>query len=153
MTDCQCQGRGVSCVFLGPGALPRERHLLSPPLSPSRPTQLTRRLTCVGCWVFSSEEVEGEAAGSRHPLGKPGSVPCRGGPESPSGAHGAGILHFSPGAVSQAFFPALSCSLSVCLTHCCGAQALGAQASVTAACRLSCGSVAPQHVGSSLTRD
>lgn len=116
MTDCQCQGRGVSCVFLGPGALPRERHLLSPPLSPSRPTQLTRRLTCVGCWVFSSEEVEGEAAGSRHPLGKPGSVPCRGGPESPSGAHGAGILHFSPGAVSQAFFPALSCSLSVCLS-------------------------------------
>lgn len=102
-------------MFLGPGALPRERHLLSPPLSPSHPTQLTRRLTCVGCRVFSSEEVEGEAAGSRHPLGKPGAVPCRGGPESPSGAHGTGILHFSPGAVSQAFFPALSCSPSVCL--------------------------------------
>lgn len=102
-------------MLLGPGALPRERHLASPQLSPSHPTQLTRRLACVGCRVLSSKEVEGEAAGSWHSLGKPVAVPSGGGPESPSGAHGAGILHFSPGAVSQAFFPALSCSPSVCL--------------------------------------
>lgn len=63
------------------------------------------------CWML----VEGEVAGSRHPLGKLGGAPCGRGPESPSGARGAGMFHFSPGAVSQAFFPALSFSPSVCL--------------------------------------
>lgn len=98
----------------GLGLFP-ERHLASPPhchhhtpreSSPDGWPVLDARCSAVKRWR--------EAAGSWHPLGKPVAVPCGGGPESPSGAHGAGIL-FLTGAVSQAFFPALSCSPSVCL--------------------------------------
>ena len=97
------KGEGFLCV---PGALPRERHLVSPPLSPSHPTPLTRWVTCVGCW-------SGWGGGRQPaPSGEAGRCPLW---VRPWVSQWRRMFHFSPGAVSQAFFPALSFSPSVCL--------------------------------------